>query len=327
MTNPDFDDLATTTQDNYLKPVKRQFHNDKFMLMKLSANMMTHTGGDQIVEPLLINGNHTHAWYKGYDNLPMDPSEHLTAIRNPWAQSVAVVTFCGAEKKQMRGEASMINLFAIRNDEAIEGVRCAIEEAILFSNGSDPRMMHGLPLLLSDKPYGGIDPSRPGCEFWTPYYCDPRATFLETNDGSLDGFKEPPFTFDNLLETNVCIDNGKSRPDCWVLSKDLYLGLRRWAEGKVTFEKNQKMVDFGIEHIRYLGTDIGVDYNLPDGSGYGLNMDCIKMHVQADCWLSPTGFKTPPDQDASVSHILSMLQLTTNKRSAHAVIRCYKPAC
>jgi len=323
--NPNFDEVATATLDKRMKEACDNIGKSTFMLNKLEKTAKTLTGFDGIVENIKYKRNESGKWYQGYETLPLEQQKMFTAIRNPWSQYVMNISFCGAELKQNRGEAAVLNLMAERIADAESAHREDWNKFLIHGDGSDPRAMHGLPLLLGTGPYGGIDPNLKGCEWWKPWVCDPRQDFLDAGGAPAD-FKEPPLTWKKFMEMAICIDNGRSRPDCIMLAKDLYMGLISSLESQLNHQ-NPTMVSFGIEHVTYMGMDFGFDFEIPDGTWYALNTEYLTWWRQSDCFMTSTGFKEPVDQDAKIAHILSMTQLTTCKRMAHGVGYCFKPAC
>lgn len=325
MANPDFDEMASTTLDIRMKVLVDCIHTETFLLNKLERTKVAKTGGLTLISPIIYQGNHTGKWFSGYQTLPTEPSKHVTSMQVGWASHAAVVTICHDEMKLNRGEHAIIDLLGTRIQMAELGIRRDWQDIIINGDGSDPRAPHGLPHILSDGPYGGIDPSVKGCEFWKPYIVDPLACWVEMG-GDPAEFTEPPLTWEVFTDAFMCVDGGRSRPDCLVLSKDLYQGLVASLQPRQTFT-NPDMAKLGFNSINYMGVDISYDLDLPAGTGYGLNMDYMQLCYQSDCYMTSSGFKEPIDQAAKLAHILSMWQLKTNNRCAHIVFCNFKPAC
>lgn len=325
MANPDFDEMATSTLDLKMKEACQQLGRECFTIAKLEKTAKTQTGGHMIRENISAGDNDNHKWFNGYDPLPMGEFKSLSAIQNPWTEHAIAISFCERELKLNRGEHQLVNLLTHRIKETERSLKEIFNRSILHNDGSDPLCIAGLPLLLGKGPYGGIDPNKKGCEYWLPYCCDPLQDWLDAGNAAAD-FVRPPFTWKKLDEMALCIDGGKSRPDCLILSKDLYLGLKRMLESQFHFQ-NTEMVKLGVESINYMGMDIGFDFDMAPGSWYALNTEYITWWRQAGCFMESTGFKTPHNQMARIAHIYTMQQLTTCKRNAHAVGRCFAPAC
>lgn len=324
MANPEFDEVATVTLRKRMKEASDNIGTSTFMLSKLEKTAKNLTGHSAIIENIKYSRNRSGQWYSGYEALPLDQQKLFTSIQNPWSQYVMNISFSGAELKQNRGEAAILNLMSERIADAEKAHQEDWNYYLIHADGSDPRSMHGLPLLLGSGAYGGIDPAVAGSEFWVPYIVDPRQDWVDAG-GAPGDFRQPPLTWKKFMEMAICIDNGRTRPDCIMLAKDLYLGLLGTLEQQFTFQ-NPKLVDLGIEHVTYMGMDIGFDFDIDDGTWYALNTDHLTWWRQSDCFMTSTGFKEPVDQDSKIAHILSMTQLTTNKRMAHGVGYAFKPA-
>lgn len=325
MTLKQWSDEVASTLELRMKELVDCIHESHLLLLKIQGMKENVSDGRSIRFPVIVQPNESGGWFANYDNLDMNPSKHLGEGTLPFAQHQAAITACGRELKTNRGKSQFIDMMSVKTAEAEEKVRRDFEHAIIFGNGNDPKMMHGLPLILGSGPYAGIDPAVKGCEWWQPYRIDPLHKHLAAG-APPESFRAPPFTLNALLEMSLCIDGGRTRPDCVILAKDLYMGLVE-SLGSSMYMQSSKTVALGIETISYMGMDITYDLKLPNGTGYAINSKYMKLWCYEDCFMTFSGFKEPVDQDAIYGHIMSMLQLGTNKRCAHGVICNFAPAC
>jgi len=106
MSNPNFDQLLSTTLANY----RNQLTDNVFTARPLTYFLMDKgrlrmlNGGTKIVEPLIYGQNSTVASYSGYDTISLTAQDGITAAEYDWKQYAASIAISGIEEAKNNGE-------------------------------------------------------------------------------------------------------------------------------------------------------------------------------------------------------------------------------
>jgi len=142
---------SPTVSDNVTK------NNAVLNWIKKKGGAKTFGGGSQILEPLSFAENGNFAWYSGYDLLPVQASDVISAAQFPIKQAAVAVIASGLELLQNSGPEQRIDLLESRIKVAESTLRNNMCAAI-YSDGTGygGKQITGLLSLVSSSPTSGI---------------------------------------------------------------------------------------------------------------------------------------------------------------------------
>ena len=112
MSNPNFDQLLSTTLANYRKQLTDNVFTARpltyFLMDKGRIRMLD--GGTKIVEPLIYGTNGTVNSYSGYDTISITAQDGITAAEYDWKQYAVSIAISGIEEAKNNGEQAVLNL-------------------------------------------------------------------------------------------------------------------------------------------------------------------------------------------------------------------------
>ena len=169
----DIGEIATTTLEARTKTLADNVTENNALLTKLSESGKVRPvdGGEVIWESLDYDENQTFAFYSGYEQLDIRPSQVIGSASFPWRQSNVNVIISGLEEGQNSGREKVIDLLDSRIENAMRTMKNKTCEA-LYGDGTayDGKSIDGLavaiPSSVATGTYGGIP--RAAHEFWRP---------------------------------------------------------------------------------------------------------------------------------------------------------------
>src|SRR5437868_2255591 len=114
--NPSFDDIATTTLQNYSGELADNATKTMALLDRLrrKGKIQPADGGRTIVQELEVSLNTNGGWYTGFDTLSTVPFNPFSAAEYSWKQAYMPIVWSGLEKLQNSGRSQVIDLVAKR---------------------------------------------------------------------------------------------------------------------------------------------------------------------------------------------------------------------
>lgn len=111
-----FDDLLTTTLDNYRPTLFDNVFksNPFFHKMHQRGKMRFEDGGASLIIPLMLGINNTVAFYSGYDTIDVTPQDIGTVAKYPWCEMAGAVTISRGEERKNSGRHKLISLVESR---------------------------------------------------------------------------------------------------------------------------------------------------------------------------------------------------------------------
>jgi hypothetical protein len=332
MSNNKWDVLTSTTLNHHIPTLVDQVFRGTPLLnwLRESGCIKPFDGGIKIVEPLLIGRNNTASTYDGYDTLKVKPQEGMTAAEYAWKSWAASMSLCQTEELQNSGKAAMINLVSMKLMQLQKSTMEWLNAMLILSDGEshnavttdrqgnpltmswgERKALCGLAAMLSDAPFGGIDPSTPGCEWWQPLIMDFGGDFDDPGE----------LTYNVLSEALGCLTFGTDRPDLILTDKDTYYQLKAAQQGRQLFPTmTPTAVTLGFQSMSIEGVPVMYDWNVPKGTVYLLNSNYINLRVHSQHWFKQGDWEKPYNQMARYKWISGSGELTTNNRSMHGVI-------
>lgn len=174
MSFPNISDIVATAIENRSKVVADNvtLNNAALSWIKKKGNVKTVSGGHKIYQELSFQSNGNAGWYSGYDDLPTNPADVLTAAEYTFKQAAVPVIISGLEQLQNSGKEQMIDLMESRMGVAEASMANLISQG-LYSDGTtyNGKTIDGLdiavPVTPSSGTYGNIN--RATWPFWRPY--------------------------------------------------------------------------------------------------------------------------------------------------------------
>ena len=315
-TGSTFTELVTTTYRKHRKEVKDNLstRNALMKYMEKRGNIRKEDGGLSIVCPLDYAANGTYQRYSDYDTLDISASDVISAAEYPWRQVAINVVASGMEIRKNSGEAQIIKLVAARIKNAMRTFKNNFS-IDLYSDGSLTNQINGLAAIVADtntNTVGGINATT-----WT---------FWQNTVSSAGTLSVTPSatTIENglMLPTWLLLDRGPDdQPDLIVMSNNYYtffetsqVSLKRYTDAE--------SANAGFSTLKYKSADVIFD----GGSGiltshaFFLNTNYLGLSVHQDADLEVMDDMRPVNQDASVTPILWMGNLTCSNRKMQGVI-------
>ena len=111
-----FDDLLTTTLDNYRPTLFDNVFksNPFFHRLHQRGRMRMEDGGASLIIPLMLAQNNTVAFYEGYDTIDVTPQDIGTVAKYPWCELAGSVTISRRLERLNSGRHRLISLVESR---------------------------------------------------------------------------------------------------------------------------------------------------------------------------------------------------------------------
>tara|TARA_R110000772_G_scaffold33324_8_gene81217 strand:+ start:4839 stop:5831 length:993 start_codon:yes stop_codon:yes gene_type:complete len=305
---PNISDILATTIESRSKKVADNVSNNNALLsrMKTKGNQRTFSGGHKILQELSFAENGNTGWYSGYDVLPTNQQDVISAAEFTIKQAAVPVVISGLEQLQNAGPEAMIDLLESRTKVAETSMANLICGG-LYSDGtgSSGKEIDGLnaaiPLDPTAASYGGIDGNT--YTFWQNAVSD------QTAANGLDSSKIVGYW--NTLWGSLI--RGQERPDLIMVDTTVWTTYMSSLQDQQRFS-NTMMADAGFNSIKFMDADVVLDggiYNGSLGSGadtgvaYFLNTDYIHYRPHAARNMVPLSpnKRYATNQDAEVQII------------------------
>lgn len=251
MANPNVSDIIATTIQSRTRRIADNVtrNNAALAYMNRRGNVKPFSGGNVIYQELSYAQNANGGWYSGYDLLPVNAQQAISAAEFPIRQLAVPVVMSGLEGLQNAGREQMIDL--------MEG-RLAVAEATMANllaagvyadgTGSGGRELIGLNAAVAITPttgtYGGID--RATWSFW-------RNQSVTAGTALTAATVQPAM---NSMYANLV--RGQDKPDLLIMDTafwSLYMSslqpLQRFNEPGTA--------DLGFPTVKFMGSDVVLD--------------------------------------------------------------------
>jgi hypothetical protein len=320
--NSEFNEILTTSLRNYTNTLADNVTDKNALLniMKEKSGVKLIDGGESIVEQLSYAENSTFQYYDGYEVLSTEASDTLTSANYAWKQAAVTITISGKQRMQNAGSSRLIDLIEGRMKTAEATMMNKINEG-LYSDGtgSGGKQIGGLQLIVADDPttgtVGGIDASTNA--FWR------NVAYDATTDGGAAATSANITGYMNTVYNQLT--RGVDKPDFIVADQNYYnlyqQSLQNIQRINVSEGAVAKMASQGFATLDYLGIPVVLDNDIPTNHMYFLNTDYLKFKVHQDAYFTSTDFQTPINQDASLSRMLLMGNLTCSNRILQGVLK------
>jgi hypothetical protein len=298
MAFPNISDILATTIESRSKQVADNVTNNNALLSRLKGKgkIKTFSGGHKILQELSFAENSNVGWYSGYDILPTNASDVISAAEFDIKQAAAPCVISGLEMLKNSGKEQMIDLLESRMQVAEKTLSNLINGG-LYSNGSAAggKQIDGLAAMVpiaQTGTYGGID--RTAYTFWNNQVNDQSGTLTQT-------------MMNNLWATQV---RGQDRPDLILMDptawQDYLNSLQTLQRFSGTNEAN-----LGFPSIKFMDADVVLDGGIysgnvvegvPVGTAFFLNTEYLHYRPHANRNMVPLSpnRRYATNQDAEV---------------------------
>ena len=273
MSFPNVSDIVATTIEKRSKKISDNVSKNNALLarMKQRGRVNTFSGGRLIYEELSFAQNGNAGFYSGYDILPTNAQDVITAAQFDIKQAACPIVISGLEELQNSGAEAMIDLLTSRIDVA-ESTMQNLVAGSMYSDGTGygGKEIVGLnaavPLANTTGTYGGID--RAAWTFWQ------------------NKIKNSADTTTLLADMNELWSNlirGMERPDLIVVDSTIWLAYLALVQDQQRFTSmdGAGSAGFGFPSVKFMDADVVLDGGIggfcPAGTGFFLNTKYLKF--------------------------------------------------
>lgn len=320
--NQIFTELVSTTWRNHRKDVVDAVSKNNVLLKYIMANGMKETedGGLTLVQPLEYAENSTYQRYSGYDVLNIGASDVISAAEFPWRQIALHITASGQELRTNNGKSRIINLAKARMNNAIHTFKNNFS-ADVYGDGSLPNQIGGLQLLIPDNgqgTVGGIDAAT-----WAFWRTKVQSAAAPMQGGAAITPSGNPGVMESLmLPLYMALTRGGDHTDLIVSSNEYFAFYETGLVSQKRYTSSESAKG-GFMTLKYKGADVVFDggSGIPNAHMYFLNTKTIRLKVHKDADLEIVPEMRPINQDAAVTPILWMGNLTISNRMLNGLVK------
>lgn len=254
MAFPNVSDIIATTIEKRSRKVADNVTKNNALLMRLKAKgrQRPFSGGRIIYEELSFAENANAGFYSGYDLLPTNAQDVLSAAQFDIKQAACPVTISGLEQLQNAGPEQMIDLLSARIDVAESTMKNLISGGIYADGtGFGGKEITGLNAAIPNtvtasqtNTYGGIN--RTNWAFWRTQSIDP---------GNYTNMLA------NMNQLWARLQRGMDRPDLIVMDSlawAQYAGLLQ-AQQRFTTQSGEGPAAAGFASLKFMDADVVLD--------------------------------------------------------------------
>jgi hypothetical protein len=320
--NSTFTEILSSTLRDYQSDFADNVTDKNALLtaLKEKGGVRLVSGGESIQRQLSYAENSTFQYYSGYEALDVSASDTLASASYDWKQAAVSIVISGLERRQNSGESKIIDLVASRTKNAMMTMANNINTG-LYSDGtgSGGKQIGGLQLIVADSPstgtVGGINAAT--YSFWR------NKSYDATTDGGAAASASNIIKYMNTVYNQLT--RGVDKPNLIVADQNYYnfyqQALQSIQRINVSEGAVAKMASSGFAALDYLGVPVVLDNDIPTNHMYFLNTDYLFFDIHEDANFVPTDMESPINQDAFVSRILFMGNLTCSNRSLQGVLK------
>jgi hypothetical protein len=321
--NATFTELVTTTFRKHRKQFVDNVSNNNALLSVLAKKGMKRTedGGLSIVEPLDYAQNTTYQRYSGYDTLNINPSDVLSAAEYQWRQIAIHITASGEELRKNSGGSAIIKLAKSRLTNAMRSFKNNFS-ADIYGDGTLPNQIGGLQLLVADAgsgTVGGINSTT--FPFWQNKVQSAAAPIQ--GGGAITPSDVAGVMESLMLPLWMALVRGDDKPNLIVADNNYFSFYENGQNRKRLYNDDGGDADAGFMKLRYKSAEIIFDggSGIPTNRMYFLNTNYLKMVAHKDADMEILEEMRPINQDAAVTPVLWMGNMTCSNRSLQGIVK------
>ena len=303
---PNVTDIVASTIESRTRTIQDNVTNNNGLLKKLSlkGKIKTFSGGSKIYQEIAFVDNGNAGWYSGYDLLPVNAADVITAAEYNIKQAACPIIISGLEQLQNAGKEQMIDLMDARISVGEYSMANLIATA-LYSDGTGAggKQLEGtelaLPLANTTGTYGNI--SRVNWTFWRHQIKD------------ISGTATLIASMNSLWASQV---RGMDRPDLIMMDNTV------WSAYQTALQLLQRFTDpkvgeLGFPSIKFMDADCildgGIGGAIPIGVAFFLNTNYLYFRPHANRNMVPLSpnRRYATNQDAEVQILAFAGNLTS----------------
>lgn len=305
--NPSFDDLATTTIQNYSKRLADNATKTLALLdrMRRKGKVNPYDGGRTILQEIEVSLNPFGGWFADLDLLNTSRHQPFSSAEYDRKQAFVPCVWSGSEKRANQGKSQMIDLVGKR----IENSRKSLFDLVAQAGYSDGtgfggKQLHGLGLLVPTSPatgvVGGID--RAANVFW-------RSQTQTVSGGFATAINltttNPPAFLNAMTQLAIKVARGRDRADLWPTDG---VGYAQYTACMQPIQRvtNTELAGYGFQNLKFWAGGGDADVVLDNGycpanTMFALNTDYVYLRPHEALNFAPLGGeRIPVNQDATI---------------------------
>ena len=320
--NSSITDIIATTLESRSRVIADNVTANNALLARLKARgkIKTASGGQYIMQELSFAENPNVGWYSGYDLLPTNAADVISAAQFNWKQAAVPVVISGLEMLKNSGKERIIDLLEARIEVA-ESTMANLLSAGIYSDGTGTgsKQMDGLqamcPLDPTAASYAGIDGNV--YAFWK---------------NQVQNIANYSTIQADWLALWSSLNRGGDRPDLIASSSGAFNAYVASLQAQHRFTGSAS-VDAGFQSIKFMDADVVLDGGIyapatvtgatgaTTGRAYFLNTKYMFLRPHADRNMVPLSpnKRYAVNQDAEVQILAWAGNLTTNGRQFQGV--------
>lgn len=321
MSNPNFNNIVTTTIDSRTRALADNITNNSALLRRLRrrGNARTVSGGRQIVQEIDFAATTNTGWYSGLGTLTTAAFEHATAAEFPIREAYASMIVSGLEMAQNRGREQMIDLVEARVTNMERALMNLLNTGV-YSDGSGGAgtQLGGLALLVpltNTNTVGGIN--RNTATWWR--------NLAQRSSVNYGGAATAATILNHMGRTFNAVTRGTDVPDLIPADGIAYqLFLDAMSDRQTIIDT--EMAEAGFVTAKFRNADVVMDSGVGGAIGantmYFLNSDYIFYRPMSGMDVYRVGTdREPTNQDAMIRIIGWKGNMTLSNSSLQAILR------
>lgn len=337
-----YDALFTTTLRHYIKQMRDNVFGDipAFAWLDAKKRKKLVDGGLEIIQPLMYGKSTASGWYSKYGLLDTTPQEGISAARYLWKQLYASIAISRKEERQNSGEHRLLGLLDSKIMQAEKTLREKVSLALFagfagapegyedkFEDADDP-----LTSLATFVPHNIGDGSSAPTVGTVGHIAGATYDFwaAQTHKITTTNAADPDLLGGAMAHLYHLCNDGGSQID--LILSDL-ASYEYYEKSLMSLERftNTMAGDLGFTNITFKNATMIFDQHhkgvvtagTEDAGMFFLNSDYLNLVVDKATDFIHTPFYRPPQQDARVSQILWMGNLTCSRRASQGWLAIY----
>ncbi len=294
------DAQVTTTLANYRKTLIDNFFNGIpfYNFLRMGGRLRRVAGGGSVVEHLLTGKNSTVGPYNGYETFDTTPQENTNLAEYQWQQAYATITISGRDEMINSGEQQLIDLLAVKIQQAELSLRDDVGKAVMQSVPTYAQLSP-LSTIVNTGTLAGI--------------AGATETYWQSTVTSSGAFASQGLTDMRTLFNTISASGSSDHPDAGFTTQTVFEAYESILEPKERIT-NTALADAGIRNLEFKGIPLTYDQYCDSGILYFLNSNYLSLVIHSERDFTTTPFVKPTNQDAKTAAILLMFAQTTNNR-------------
>jgi hypothetical protein len=265
-------------------------------------------GGKEIKEDLMY-GTNTTTWFDGYDTVPTDSVDGITAAFYPRRYAATPITISMTEETENRKRADAEKLLVAKTEQSMSTQRDTINAAI-FAAASGKTMLGLQDLVPEANTTGTVGGINRANESWWRNQIQSIGAFDTASAPSYTGLKNLGTLYNNCSE-------GNTQPDGIIMTLTTFGEYESILEG-TGYARIEQRQGKGIgtqqtnNQLMFRNSAVWYDRDCSSGNLYVLNSKYIGLCIERSLNFAKTPFKEPSNQFAKVGYIVTGVQFTGN---------------